>query len=220
MQLKKSTKRNPALQAGSSLAAATCALLGPGAPTTVSAQELAPWDVDAAMLIYAEGDGRVRDASFNLIGIKELKEDSLLSLSLAYDSLTNIATFTYAPGALPDGNYRATLLAAGITNAGGVPMATNHVFNFVFLRGDANNDGTVNLTDFNILAGNFGQSNRTYSQGDFDYDNAVTLADFNILAGSYGDGPGATLADGDLTGDGFINVSDFNTLAGDYGCAP
>ena len=75
MQLKRSAKRSTALQAGSSLAAATCALLGPGTPTTVVAQELAPWDVDTAMLYYAEGDSRVRDASINIIASKELREE-------------------------------------------------------------------------------------------------------------------------------------------------
>jgi hypothetical protein len=44
----------------------------------------------------------------------------------------------------------------------------------------------VNLGDFNILAGNFGQSPRTFSQADFNYDGTVNLADFNILAARFG----------------------------------
>jgi hypothetical protein len=113
-------------------------------------------------------------------------------LTLSYDGGTNTATFSYTgngsgiTGVLPDGNYRATLLAAGITNPGGTPLAANHVFNFFFLRGDANHDATVNLLDFNILASNFGQSPRNFSQGDFNYDTVVNLLDFNILAGRFG----------------------------------
>jgi hypothetical protein len=52
--------------------------------------------------------------------------------------------------------------------------------------GDANHDRAVNLQDFNILASNFGQSDRTFSQGDFNYDGTVNLADFNILASHVG----------------------------------
>ena len=51
---------------------------------------------------------------------------------------------------------------------------------------DANHDATVNLTDFNILAQNFGQTPRTFTQGDFNYDGRVNLSDFNILAQHFG----------------------------------
>jgi probable HAF family extracellular repeat protein len=132
--------------------------------------------------------------------------------ALAYDASTNTATFTYTgnaggiTGVLPDGNYRATLLAAGITNPAGTPLTSNHVFNFFFLNGDANRDGVVNLQDFNRLAANFGQSNRDFTQGDFNYDTLVNLADFNILAARFGQvlaalpvatGPFAEARDGD-----------------------
>jgi hypothetical protein len=90
------------------------------------------------------------------------------------------------PGVLPDGHYRATLFAAGITNPGGTPLGANHVFDFFFLRGDANHDGRVNLQDFNILATNFGRSPRDFTQGDFNYDSTVNLQDFNILASRFG----------------------------------
>jgi hypothetical protein len=52
--------------------------------------------------------------------------------------------------------------------------------------GDANVDGSVTLQDFNRLAANFGQSNRTWSQGDFNYDGVVSLQDFNRLAAQFG----------------------------------
>jgi hypothetical protein len=115
-------------------------------------------------------------------------------LSLSYDTATNVATFSYIgnaggfSGVLPDGNYRATLLAAGITDPGGTPLAANHVFAFFFLNGDANRDGRVNLADFNTLASNFGLSGKNFTQGNFDYDafGIVNLADFNILAARFG----------------------------------
>ena len=105
--------------------------------------------------------------------------------ALAFDTSINRATFSFAQP-LPDGNYRATLEAAGITDVMGTPLAQDYELDFHFLRGDANHDGRVNLLDFNILASNFGQTNRDFSQGDFDYDGMVNLHDFNVLAARFG----------------------------------
>ncbi len=105
--------------------------------------------------------------------------------SLSYNSLTNTATLSFS-APLPDGNYRATVLAAGITNLSGDPLPADVIFDFFFLLGDANHDGRVNLGDFNILAANFGQTPRNFTQGDFNYDTIVNLSDFNILAARFG----------------------------------
>ncbi len=114
-------------------------------------------------------------------------------LALAYDPLTNTATFTYVgpgasaiPSVLPDGDYRATLVAAGISTPQGGQLASDYVLDFFFLNGDANRDRRVNLDDFNILAANFGQSPRDFTHGDFTYDTIVNLNDFNILAARFG----------------------------------
>jgi hypothetical protein len=72
---------------------------------------------------------------------------------------------------------------------GDVIVATIGVDNLRALRlpGDANFDGTVNLSDFNALAGNFGTaSGATWQQGDFTFDGAVNLLDFNLLASNFG----------------------------------
>jgi hypothetical protein len=113
-------------------------------------------------------------------------------LALSYDPGTNTATFSYTgngggiTGVLADADYRATLLAGGITNPAGVPLQSGVVFGFFFLNGDADHDRRANLNDFNIVAANFGQSPRNFSQGDFDYDTIVNLNDFNILASRFG----------------------------------
>ena len=112
--------------------------------------------------------------------------------SASYDTATNVVTFTYTgtaagiPGMLPDGRYTATLVAAGVTTVQGAPLAADVVLNFRFLQGDANNDGRINLADFNVLAANFGQSPRDFTQGDFDYSGNVNLTDFNLLAARFG----------------------------------
>jgi hypothetical protein len=92
----------------------------------------------------------------------------------------------YTGGILPDGRYAATLPAGSVTDFAGRPLAADLVVNFHVLAGDATRDARVNLDDFNVLAANFGQDNRTFSQGDFNYDGRVNLDDFNILASRFG----------------------------------
>jgi hypothetical protein len=63
------------------------------------------------------------------------------------------------------------------------------------LLGDANLDGLVNGSDFNILAANFNQSITGWDQGDFNYDGLVNAADFNDLAANFNQGAsGASVA--------------------------
>ncbi len=52
--------------------------------------------------------------------------------------------------------------------------------------GDANLDARVNLSDFNILAANFGLSGVNWLMGDFTGDGLCNLADFNLLAANFG----------------------------------
>jgi hypothetical protein len=63
------------------------------------------------------------------------------------------------------------------------------------LLGDANLDGLVNGSDFNILAANFNQSITGWDQGDFNYDGLVNAADFNDLSANFNQGvSGASVA--------------------------
>jgi hypothetical protein len=132
-------------------------------------------------------------------------------LAVTYDAATNAARFTYLAnpaGIVPDGGYHAEFAAGILDNFGNA--STNPVpLDFFFLQGDANHDRRVNLADFNILAANFGQSNRTFSQGDFTYDGTVNLSDFNILAGRFG------VVLGPSAGKGASGLSADEALAGD-----
>ncbi len=103
------------------LAAATCTLLGTAAATPVAAQEEPRWEFDTALLYYGESDDRVQDLSLNVLARRLVADDKVLSLGLAYDSLTGaspsgatpqneVQTFTrpsgeaiyaIAPGELP-----------------------------------------------------------------------------------------------------------------------
>jgi hypothetical protein len=54
------------------------------------------------------------------------------------------------------------------------------------VAGDADGSGLVDSNDLNILAGNFGKTNATWSHGDFNSDRVINTDDFNILAGNFG----------------------------------
>ncbi len=56
------------------------------------------------------------------------------------------------------------------------------------LLGDANLDGTVNGSDFSILAANFGLGLTNWDQGNFLYSSSVNGSDFSALAANFGQG--------------------------------
>ena len=111
------------------------------------------------------------------------------AIAVTYDKAANTATFTFPGlrnGRLPDGRYRATLVADGIRDSAGTALASDISFDVFFLVGDANRDGAVNRADFDILKASYRQRGRLFSQGDFNYDGVVNKADFNLLARRYG----------------------------------
>jgi autotransporter-associated beta strand protein len=67
------------------------------------------------------------------------------------------------------------------------------------LLGDANLDGSVNGSDFSILAANFGLGHTNWDQGNFLFGSSVNGADFSALAANFGQGDsgadGVTQAD-------------------------
>jgi autotransporter-associated beta strand protein len=66
------------------------------------------------------------------------------------------------------------------------------------LLGDANLDGLVNGSDFNILAANFNQSVTGWDEGDFNYDGLVNGADFLDLAANFNQGASGAATAGDV----------------------
>jgi hypothetical protein len=79
------------------------------------------------------------------------------------------------------------------------------------LLGDANLDGTVNGSDFSILAGNFGQGYSNWDQGNFLYTPAVNGTDFSALAANFGQGDSgadASVSSADIAAlDAFANAN-------------
>jgi hypothetical protein len=91
-------------------------------------------------------------------------------------------------GALPNGEYQATINAAGVTDKAGNQLAANSVLNFFYINGDADHDADVDINDLGILATNWQQSPRITSQGDFTYDGTVDVNDLGILATNWQQG--------------------------------
>ena len=123
MQLKRSKRRSSVSPGvGGSLAAATCALLGPGTAPQVVAQELEPWVIDSAALYYAESDGRVSDFSVSTWARKEKGEDRFLTLTLTFDTLTGASPNGAVPQPLPQTFTRASGNDDFTIAAGGAPL--------------------------------------------------------------------------------------------------
>jgi hypothetical protein len=66
------------------------------------------------------------------------------------------------------------------------------------LVGDANLDGVVNSTDFDILAANFNQSITGWDQGDFNYGGNVNATDFDELAANFNQTVSGAASAGDV----------------------
>ena len=117
------------------LAAATCTLLGTGAPQPVQAQEEPGWDFNTALLYYGEQDDRIQDLSVSVLTRKVFVDDRILSIGLTVDALTGASpngalvqsvpqtftkpsgkkTFTTAPGELPlDNTFRDSRVALSL----------------------------------------------------------------------------------------------------------
>lgn len=125
------------------------------------------------------------------LAVTRLDDNSVVPpglMAVTYRAQNNTASFRFPGlpgGVLPDGNYRAILTAAGVTDAFGNPLGGgDETVEFFVFAGDANHDRIVNIADFSVLAGNFNLPG-TFSQGDFNYDGSVGIADFSILASKF-----------------------------------
>ena len=111
-----------------------------------------------------------------------------IALSATPGNVASFADFTFPgfPAGLPDGNYRASLNPAGITDLAGNPLRSGSLLDFFVLAGDANRDRTVGFNDLVIVAQHYNQTGGgTFSTGDFNYDGNVGFADLVILAQRY-----------------------------------
>jgi probable HAF family extracellular repeat protein len=112
--------------------------------------------------------------------------------TLGYDPQTRVATVTF-PSELADGDYRTTVLSAGVVGPSGAALdgdgdsapGGDFVFDFFSFAGDANHDRAVDFNDLVALAQSYNTSGKTFAQGDFTGDGTVDFNDLVILAQRY-----------------------------------
>ncbi|SDX31480.1 DUF3570 domain-containing protein [Marinobacter mobilis] len=86
---------------GRALAAATCALLGVQATDTLAKGEPGEWDVETALLVYAESDSRVSAAEPVVSATRNFDGERQLNLKLVADTLTGASPSGATPSDLP-----------------------------------------------------------------------------------------------------------------------
>jgi len=112
--------------------------------------------------------------------------------TVAINSLIPGATYNWRVKG-PDGAVKTlpTDPPGFLANSGAVLIANVPQMNVemgLMVTGDANNDNTVSITDFNILKNTFGYAsgNPSYdNRADFTGDLAISIADFNLLKSSF-----------------------------------
>jgi hypothetical protein len=128
---------------------------------------------------------RYTSVSAPAVVVAEARNAEIRRGNLNGDGVTNAADIDH----LYD-NFGSTAWLLDLdTSGGGANQADVDVLvRRIFLAeyGDANLDQTINLQDFNILASNFGSSERGWATADFTGDGLVNLLDFNLLASHFG----------------------------------
>lgn len=146
MQLKR--RRRPGRSSGAgpigaSLAAATCALLGTGAPQQAVAQEIGHWKFDTAGLYYGESGGRVHDLSVNVLAKTQAQEDKYLNLGFTFDTLSGASP----NGAAPSATAQTFVRPVTLTRTSGGTLQTGGG-NFTVAPGDLPVDPSFKDTRF------------------------------------------------------------------------
>ncbi len=102
--------------------------------------------------------------------------DDIDLLVAAIAAGTNDAAFDLTGDGAVDGND----LTAWLTEAGAAELASGSPY----LRGDANLDGVVDTSDFNLWNGNKFTNTAAWCAGDFTADGLIDTSDFNIWNGN------------------------------------
>jgi hypothetical protein len=88
-----------------------------------------------------------------------------------------------------NGVYTIAIQASQIASSAGQFVTAMTLGSFkpaLPIFGDLNRDGSVNGSDFAVLAANFGRTGRSWAQGDMNGDGAANGSDFALLAANFG----------------------------------
>ncbi len=172
-----------------------------GAPLSVTIDTVAPtastpfWNVNLSPHQVGLTFSEVLGGTFTLADLTLQNLTTAASVAAASMSLPGSISTAYTlsfPGLanarLSDGRYLLSVPSAGVTDVAGNALAAAVAFNFVYLTGDATNDGIVGFDDLLILAQNYNQTGKSFAQGNFNYsaDGKVDFDDLLLLAQKYG----------------------------------
>ena len=100
----------------------------------------------------------------------------------------NIATHSLIASGIP-ANFGLALIDNAITHFstfGGQPADPNSLLLSEELLGDANADGTVDLTDLSTILNNFGNTTSAWTSGNFDHASSIDLTDLSDVLNNFG----------------------------------
>jgi hypothetical protein len=97
-------------------------------------------------------------------------------------------TIITAPNDLSNSSFASIKFVGGsaTVNYTSTGITLTNVWSNPTLAGDINNDGLVDVADYNIWAANVGKTGATWTQGDLNGDGLVDVADYNIWAANVG----------------------------------
>jgi hypothetical protein len=171
--------------------------------------------VTGGTLQLGAGTGQAQMTSLSITGsgVLDVNNNHFILTYGASDPITTIAG--YIASGYNGGNWNGPgiISSVALTNASGLlygvgyadgadgvvsNLSSGQIEVMYTLLGDANLDGLVNGSDFNILAANFNQSITGWDQGDFNYDGLVNATDFNELAANFNQGVSGAASAGDI----------------------
>jgi hypothetical protein len=105
------------------------------------------------------------------------------TLAVVHADGTDLSSSSFAHVTFVGGSATVSYVANG---SGGSDVVLSNIFSNPTLPGDINNDGLVDVADYNIWAANVGKTGATWLQGDLNGDGLVDVADYNIWAANVG----------------------------------
>jgi hypothetical protein len=132
------------------------------------------------------------------VPVQDISTGATLALTdsnFSFNSTTDVLTISLGAARIPDGNFIATLNGSLIADISGNKLAGTdgtpgdpYTDSFFLIAGDTNNDGIVDITDYNTLESNFGiTTGGHWTIGDFTYDRKVNSSDYFLLHKNYGE---------------------------------
>lgn len=183
----------------SDLSTFTSASVSGGTLNLYRSQHLAALSVSGGQVIVGPGSNivlAVNDLSISGSGNIDLKNGKLIVDYVAASPIGDLQA------AIVSGSLTSSMLGAGFAIGLGEASDLFTSFPAIFagesvdstsvlaahtVVADANLDGTVSSSDFNLLVANYGTlAGSRWTQGDFNGDQKVNTIDFNLLAGQFG----------------------------------